>query len=99
MKKVRQSLYINFFCPTIRGLRDEKSEYPYKDYYNPHDQSCYIFYLKESGEVPEDLIQCINHAQLHYIIQVIEGTSKSYKFDNVAKIIRKRNKEIYEKLF
>lgn len=98
MKGLRRSLYIKFICPTTHKLRDKKGEY-----YNPHTQICYIFHMLAEPEpdekISEYLIQCINHAQLHYIIQMIEGTSKSYKFDNVAKIIRKRDKEIYEKLF
>lgn len=92
MKQFRSSLYIHFSKPAQSGLKDKKGEY-----YNPLDQTCYVFQLTK--EDIDHVIQCINHAQLHYLIQVAEGTSKSRKFDKVAKFVRQWDKKVYEVLF
>jgi len=87
MKKFRRNLYIFFVRPADRGLEDDEGEY-----YNPSDQTCYIFQTT-------DVIQCINHAQLHFLIQTMQGTSASRKFDKVAKILRKKDKWAYDVLY
>jgi len=66
------------------------------EFYDPEKMMAYIF---GSRLTIEDCLRNINHANLHYIIQKLEGKKTSFKFDKISRKVLKRDKELYEILY
>ena len=64
------------------------------EYYDPETRTCYIFNVNY-----EELIRCIDHAWLHYIIQHLVSVKASYNFDKISTTVDKWDKEIYNLLY
>lgn len=65
------------------------------EYYDPENMMAYIFGKLSS----EECMRNINHANLHFIIQTLEGKRTSFKFDKVARRVLKQDRELYAVLY
>lgn len=88
--KHKKTLDIIFRFPHTKG-----------EYYEPHSQVCYIFWSSNETEMEtiDYVIASINHAELHFRIQQLEGITKSRRFDDVASKVFKWDGEVYSALY
>jgi hypothetical protein len=88
--KHKESLDIEFRYPDLKG-----------EYYEPHSQICYLFWSSDEPELEsvEYIIASLNHVELHFRIQQLEGITKSRKFDVVASKVFKWDEEVYNALY
>jgi len=66
------------------------------EYYDPELMIAYVF--GENLTITE-CISNINHANLHYVLQKLEGKKTSFKFDKISRKVLKQDKELYEILY
>lgn len=88
--KHKKTLDIIFRSPISEG-----------EFYEPHTQLCYIFWSSNETEskMLEYVVESINHAELHFRIQQLEGIIKTRKFDDVADKVFEWDGEVYNTLY
>ena len=66
---------------------------PNVEFYDPEDQTAYIF------SDYDQLVSCITHAYLHFIIQQLTDIKTTYLFDEIFLLVEEWDREVYESLY
>ena len=66
---------------------------PNVEFYDPEDRTAYIF------SDYDQLVSCITHAYLHFLIQRTVDEKATWQFDEIYLLVEEWNREVYESLY